>query len=672
MNRMSRLARRLGKGSAVRWAGGVGLLALVLGAGVSLADGTGGTGNTGGTGAARFAPYQSYLEDVQFQPTSGGFKFQARISQGGLDLDGLVTFDKVFVGLAPGAGQNPFCLVELKKVQVRNSVLNLDLDSAFSTCATLKQDLASSSGAVLKICLNDASTCLAPIPLGTVPFAIKADIAGQAFMATQAQTAAQAHYAHRAAADEDLFTSGKVGQGYFEFHSAKTTATLGTLVNDTGPTKTEINDGFLQWAPVAKDISATVDRDDGAHPDLHICARTPDDAAQNPGTFYPLDSVSMHAKMTALYGAATIRDDATIGGDASVGKWVRATEGLQLAPANQSGVGLMCGHPVENGSRDADLTCRGDKLTFRNDVTFAGAVNLSGKNLTFEAENKHLAANAVGGGASPQGTTDVIKDFSIKGGSAPGGDIGKDTITDWNLAPNSVGYEELKSDSVGSNEIANGAIQTVDINDGVVTGAKLSKSAVGLEKLKYSAWHSVENIGCDHSSDSSGNIAGVKGQDVKNPPGLRKPQCNGYPLLRGRHAFVRAPVGATCFVQSFWCEEGNQNAPGCGCLAIPVSSLDDAGDSRSGYKMYGSWVWRIDDGTDLGKVIDTVGEVASLTTQQAALAWLYKDCTNAIPSNVSGDARTQAEKACAAGQSSDTQVLFVNGSASCHFTCILP
>ncbi len=197
------------------------------------------------------------LRDVKLQRVPPVLKFQARVSQAKLPL-GEGVFNTVFVKLLRGT--EVLCLEQFENVQVRGSVLNLEVGRNMS--CELGEVLAENAGLRFQVCPGGQDSCLPPIELGAAPYAIKASYAAAAQDADHANVAGQASYAQRATADRDLYLRKTLGTGYFDFytHPAEQCVELYPNPADYAPYE---GGGFLQWTPV---------RDRGAM-NLHIAGK---------------------------------------------------------------------------------------------------------------------------------------------------------------------------------------------------------------------------------------------------------------------------------------------------------------------------------------------------------------------------------------------------------------
>lgn len=230
------------------------------------------------------------LTSPEIQSTKTSFKFQARISQAKLPVDD-VTFNKVIVKLRDGV--NTWCSQSLSNVKVRDSVLNLEVgpDTGMTCSMPLEDLIAGKNGLGFQICINNEENCLKPIALSSVPYSVKAEYARRAQQAFEADVAAQAHYAHRIAADLDLLQAPTIGTGYYDFHtplSAVTVPGLNIAISN--------KEGVMQWTPVAT-----------AEKKLNIVLKNEANGA-TPASFSRLDELKLHAVLTRDLGKLEVSE----------------------------------------------------------------------------------------------------------------------------------------------------------------------------------------------------------------------------------------------------------------------------------------------------------------------------------------------------------------------------
>ena len=224
------------------------------------------------------------LPEVSLQRAPALLQFQSRIAQSKLP-QGEAVLSTVVVKLLRGT--EVLCLETVKDVQVRGGLLNLTIGQGMS--CELGEVLAENESLLFQVCLGGASSCLEPIALSTVPYAIKATYASLAQQTVRANIAGQAIYAHRGTADRELYLRKTLGAGYFDFytHAAKDAVGLYTAAEYAA----YAGGGFLQWSPV---------RDTGARR-LHLAGK--DEAT---GQLALLTDLDLMATRTLALGDLTV------------------------------------------------------------------------------------------------------------------------------------------------------------------------------------------------------------------------------------------------------------------------------------------------------------------------------------------------------------------------------
>ncbi|MGM0577190.1 MAG: hypothetical protein ACQEXJ_15805 [Myxococcota bacterium] len=293
------------------------VLALALGLAALAAPPAGAASNSLTCSNGDTFPCGIQVEDSKLQKVPSVFKFQARVSQAKLPI-GKGTFGEVVVRLLEG--DTTVCKEEFQNVEVRDSVLNLEIGRNMS--CELDEKIAEGTSLAFQICLGSEDSCLKPVALSTVPYAVKASYSQRAQSAHDADESALAHYAYRASADRDLGLLDSLTTGYFDFHSQ----------NDT--------EGWLQWTPVADPDAMT----------LHITGKSA--LTDAPGQLHELELDS---------ATTTTTGDVFVGGHQTV-------EGDLTSQANLSIVG------------DADLegtTTVGSSLEVGSTTTLKGALTVA-------------------------------------------------------------------------------------------------------------------------------------------------------------------------------------------------------------------------------------------------------------------------------------------------------
>jgi hypothetical protein len=299
------------------------------------------------------------ITDTGIQISNGAIKFQARISQAKMPIaEGELL--NVEVKLLDSAGSAK-CSQAYGKVKVMNSILNLDFQP---TGCVLDNIVAQTPDLQFQLVLSGAP--LKPIPIGTVPYALKSNFAVKAQQTHQADVAAQAHYAHRLTADRQTLAANQIGTGYFDFYTHPEGGSLYPADAYT-PYK---SDGFMQWTPVAGPAS------------LHVCAKGVSDDSLG-----MLDALFLESKTTTTHGAVVVDPRQTPGVPPPVGLTVKSGGATVYGETTVNGFswlnsgafvdgGLTCG-----GSADfhANVTYYGSTVVFDplSNVWFEGQVNLA-------------------------------------------------------------------------------------------------------------------------------------------------------------------------------------------------------------------------------------------------------------------------------------------------------
>jgi len=293
------------------------------------------------------------IEAGNLQKVPAVFKFQARVSQAKLPI-GQGVFSEVIVKLL--AGDTPRCEERFQNVEVRDSVLNLEIGRNMS--CELDEELATQTGLAFQVCLGSSSSCLKPIELASVPYAVKASYAYLAQSAQTADQAAVADYAYRVAADPDLQVLDAMSSGYFDFRTRAD------------------NDGYLQWTPLLNSAS----------PILTITAQ-----AYATQSALQLEKLVLDALTSQVNGALVVAGAASVTGD------IVGSANLELVgDATIMGSGnieqtLTIGDPRESGDtatlvvkrggaevQGGGLVVGGGGAAVTGDSTITGTVTVSG------------------------------------------------------------------------------------------------------------------------------------------------------------------------------------------------------------------------------------------------------------------------------------------------------
>ena len=295
--------------------------------------------------------------EFQFTKVPSVFKFQARVSQAKLPI-GKGVFSEVIVNVNEGSTTK--CIEKFQNVEVRDSVLNLEIGLNMS-CEFDELLAKSAGGLALQVCLGSANSCLKPIELASVPYAVKSSFSFRAGEAGTSEEAAVSHYAYRAAADRDLLLNDTLGTGYFDF------------VSFDGS-----KDGFLTWTPIAStDFNLT------------IGGRSP---SGTEGTLEELGNLTLHSELTTVGGELVVEGNQTSKGTLSVeetlnvdGKTTLKVTEIQNTLTAQENV-LVEKTLTVHGSQGAGhhhtldqngLTINGSVMT-HGDTSLGGALHVDG------------------------------------------------------------------------------------------------------------------------------------------------------------------------------------------------------------------------------------------------------------------------------------------------------
>ena len=370
------------------------------------------------------------ISDTGIQLNQGMLKFQARLSQNKSPIPEGVLL-KVSVNLVDPSG-NVKCTQAFNDLKVMNSVLNIDFHP--SNCAL---DDVVGTNPDLSFQLVLGGTPVKSIPIGTVPYALKANRAVKAQEAHHADVAAQAHYAHRITADRETLKANAIGKGYFDFYTLPDGGSAGSLYDATSYSQ-YAKDGFIQWTPVQ-----------GA-PALHIGAK---DLASDQMAM--LDRLHLESKNTVARGSVVIAPEANsnaarglvvqsrgaaIGGGAWVsdGLWVsgntNVNDGVFVSGAAEIAAGLTVTGGVTVKSGGASVIGKatfadGAKVSTGLEVS-SGGVNVVAGGLTVQAGGASVSGKAsFTDGATVASGLDVTSgglkvvggDFSVQSGTAASG-----------------------------------------------------------------------------------------------------------------------------------------------------------------------------------------------------------------------------------------------------------
>ena len=204
------------------------------------------------------SPCLPSLSDVAIQKSAGVFYLQARVSPAKLPSGrGQVALQ---VKISRPTGE-VLCSERFSRpVKIREGVLNLEVGRGMD-CA-LPEVLTENRRLMFQLCLGSGS-CMRPIELTAVPFALSAHLAAEAKQAHRATLAARSEHALRLTADADVLFPSAVGFGYLDTFT-HTADDHGTLYPSPEALTPYEDGGFLQWTPVRGDAWSAEGAAEGA------------------------------------------------------------------------------------------------------------------------------------------------------------------------------------------------------------------------------------------------------------------------------------------------------------------------------------------------------------------------------------------------------------------------
>ena len=185
-------------------------------------------------------PCRPTLLEGSVQKSPPVFYLQARVSPAKLPSGrGQV---ELFVNISNSNG-DVLCRESFNKaVKIRKGVLNLEVGRGMD--CPLDEVFAENSALRVQLCLGGPTSCMRPIELTAVPYALSAHLATEVKRARRATVVARADVSHRVTADADLLKPSAVGYGYFDFFTPTPTQ-RGAFDEGAGAL-----DGFMLWSPV--------------------------------------------------------------------------------------------------------------------------------------------------------------------------------------------------------------------------------------------------------------------------------------------------------------------------------------------------------------------------------------------------------------------------------------
>ncbi|MBM4291214.1 MAG: tandem-95 repeat protein, partial [Deltaproteobacteria bacterium] len=329
---------------------------------------------------------------------------QARVAQAGVLLGDRV-LPRVSVRIYDLKDQL-VCAGERADVAVRHSVLDYTLDEADLGGCDLAALLATRRELRVVLCVGELS-CLRPLKLGAVPYALKAELAYWARSAHQVERASVAHYAQRLTADRDLLLStrarlpqnltGSLVASHAQLSSVPHPVTgevLSVPASHVGAA------GLVGWAPARPATPATPAT-------LHVTSKDPH-----------RDTLRRLARLSVVAERLVVADELVV-------------EGLPRAALGRDGLELLGGdlylkNPLSVGG---GLLVEGDALAPPSAVEHDGAVRplldarryaLSLGDVNAEALEEGAAGRVLRLGAGDlllDGQLAVGRDLSVGGGA---------------------------------------------------------------------------------------------------------------------------------------------------------------------------------------------------------------------------------------------------------------
>jgi hypothetical protein len=389
-------------------------LAVTLAGSTAWAQSSGEDDTTGESDTTLISPLELDADRRYIQAVPAFFKFQAQVKQAGLPIEE-ATLNGLLVRLydSPTLGTQ-LCTETIRpggmpQIQISNDgLLNVEIGHAMACEGSLPFDqlIARSEELFLELVLvtlnpdgEQQRNALAPrIRLASVPFAVKANFCAQADDSLFSQWSAQAVYAHRALAGDNL-TEG-TASGFFEFRSP-----LG-----------HEGEGFMRWAPVCSDGVCTDARD------MTIASM---DAETN--DTFPLETLTLNSLSTNVQGDLLVTGNTTFGGTGSRMDVHSAVQfhgpvNLNVPITIESGNTLDCTDCVTEQTL-APSSVTTDSVT---DGSLIGA-DIADNSLTA----RQLAPNSVG---NSELSSNAVRGSNVVNGS----------LTHYDLAPNSVRGDEIE------------------------------------------------------------------------------------------------------------------------------------------------------------------------------------------------------------------------------------
>jgi cysteine-rich repeat protein len=188
------------------------------------------------------------------------------------------------------------------------------------SCA-LDDVLAENNDLKVQICLGSQESCLKPIYLTAVPYALRANFSQKARVSRSASISADAQYAQRITADTDLFFPSEIGKGYFDFYTHPRSDSAYIYNIESSDYDRYVRAGFIQWTPV-KGYQSNTDFFNAN--EIYIASQN---SFQN-SSF--LDKFVIHADQTIIKGRARVNGNLVVENTTDVSGTLRVNQRIRV------------------------------------------------------------------------------------------------------------------------------------------------------------------------------------------------------------------------------------------------------------------------------------------------------------------------------------------------------
>jgi cysteine-rich repeat protein len=261
------------------------------------------------------------LEDVRIQRFPSVFRFQARVSQ--IKVPSGRGSLNIYVTITNSEGI--LCTESIKDVLIRNGILNLEVGRQMS-CA-LDDVLAENNDLKVQICLGSQESCLKPIYLTAVPYALRANFTQKARVSRSASISADAQYAQRITADTNLFFPSEVGKGYFDFYTHPRSDSTYIYNIESSDYDRYVRAGFIQWTPV-KGYQSNTDFFNAN--EIYIAAQNSFQNSSLLGKFIIHADQTLIKGRTRVAGNLVVEETSSVSGTLRVNQRVRVDHSLTV------------------------------------------------------------------------------------------------------------------------------------------------------------------------------------------------------------------------------------------------------------------------------------------------------------------------------------------------------